>query len=158
MNIELKHKSGFYAAGIKVDTNNINESNPETALIPGLWQQFFSDNIESQIPNKTDLDSILGVYWNYEGDNEKSYSLMAGRAVSDLKDLSNELVGLKVPESDYLVFSDEGDMPQIIYSMWQDIWDYFSSNKQYQRNYSFDFECYSKDNTSKVDIYIAIRP
>ena len=157
MNIDKKHKSGFRAAGIKVETTSTNESNPDSSLIPGLWQQFFSDNIESQIPNKNDQDSILGVYWNYEGDNEKSYSLMAGREVSSLANISGELVGLEVPESDYLVFSEEGEMPQIIYSMWTAIWDYFSTNKQHQRKYSYDFECYSVDNTSRVDIYIAIK-
>lgn len=100
-------------------------------------------------------------YWvstgTIEGDNEKSYSLIAGREVSSLGNISGELVGLEVPKFDYLVFSDEGEMPQIIYSIWNAIWDYFSTNEQHQRKYNYNFECYSADNTSRVDIYIAIK-
>lgn len=157
MKIEKKHKESFCAAGIKVDTTAVNESSPDTALIPGLWQQFFSDNIESQIQDKAEESCILGIYWNYRDGNEKSYSMLAGREVSAIDNVSEELVGLEVPGSDYLVFSDEGEMPQIIYTMWKEIWDYFSSNPQDQRKFSYDFECYSTDNTAKVDIYIAIQ-
>lgn len=156
MQINKLHKKAFYVAGIRTQTTNTNESNPDTAIIPDLWQQFFSENIESQIPNKTEQTSILGVYWNYEGDSEKSYNLLTGREVSSLQAMPNELVGLEIPESDYLVFSDNGDMPQIIYSMWHYIWDYFSKSDQYQRQYSYDFECYSNDSDGKVDIYVAI--
>lgn len=157
MKIEKQYRSSFRAVGIKVDTTSINESSPDSALIPGLWQQFFSDNIESQIPNKIEESCILGVYWNYEGGSEKSYSVLAGLEVSSFENVPVELAALEIPDTDYLVFSDEGEMPQIIYTMWQAIWDYFSSNTQYQRKYSYDFECYSSGDTSKVDIYIAIK-
>lgn len=158
MQIDKIHKPGFCVAGIKVDTNSANEANPESALIPALWQQFFSENIESQIPDQTGETSVLGVYWNYEGDSEKSYSLLVGREVSSLNPVSGGLTALEIPDSDYLVFSDEGEMPEIIYSMWHYIWDYFSNTDRYQRQYSYDFECYSNDNDAKVDIYIAIKP
>lgn len=157
MKVQRIHKAGFCVAGIKIDTTGIRESNPDSALIPGLWQQYFSENIENQIPNQTERSSILGVYWNYESDSEKSYSLLAGREVSSLSNVPGTLTGLELPDSDYLVFSDEGEMPKIIYSMWHYIWDYFAKSDQYQRQYSYDFECYSNDSDVKVDIYIAIK-
>lgn len=157
MNIEKKHRSAFKVVGLGVETTNTREASPESALIPGLWQQFFSDNIDNQISNKTTNESILGVYWNYQGDQEKSYRLLAGREVSSLDNVPPGLTAIEVPESDYLVFSDQGEMPQIIYSMWQAIWDYFANNNIHQRQYSFDFECYSNDPASRVEIYVAIK-
>jgi len=157
MRIEKSHKAAFIVIGLKTNTTNANESNPETALIPGLWQQFFSENIESQIPNITDANTILGVYWDYEGENEKSYNLLAGREVSSLQDIPVEMTGIKVPESDYLVFSEEGDMPSVIYSLWDSVQGYFSENKNILRKYSYDFECYNTNNSSRVDIYISVK-
>ena len=129
MNIEENYKAAFKVIGLKIQTNNANESNPDTALIPAMWQQFFSESVDSQIPNKTEESSILGVYWNYDGDREKSYNLLAGREVASLQDIPKELVGIEVPESSYLVFSEEGEMPQVIFSLWNSIRNYFSENK-----------------------------
>ena len=156
MKIEKKHKSAFFVVGIKTETTNTKESDPETALIPGMWQQFFSENIESQILNKTEAGSILGVYWNYDGDTEKSFSMIAGREVSSLSEVPRTLVGIEVPESDYLVFSQEGEMPEVIYTLWESIRAYFYQNLEVKRKYSYDFESYNSDGSSSVNIYISI--
>jgi len=157
MKFEEQHKDAFLVVGLKIHTSNTKESNPESALIPGLWQQFFSENIESQIPNKSEDTSILGVYWNYEGDSEKSYCLLVGREVANLQTIPKELVGIEVPESDYLVFSAEGEMPNVIYSLWESIRQYFSENNLHQRKYGYDYECYRADNSSRVDIYVSVK-
>jgi len=142
--------------GIATETSNAIESNIETAKIPALWQQYFSDSIESQIPDVVESSPVLGVYWNYAGDGEKTYKLLAGRQVSQLGELPSALVGVEVPESDYLVFSDEGEMPKIIFSIWESVREYFLSTKQYRRKYTCDFESYETEGGTKVDIFIAI--
>ena len=158
MDIEQKTENALRVIGIKVDTSSSNESNPDTALIPGHWQQFFSENIQDRILNKTTNGNILGVYFNYDSDHQGAYSLIAGHEVSTLNDVPGDLVGVEIPQASYLVFSDEGEMPQVIYSMWQSIWNYFSENDQFQRQYNIDFERYSAENSSRIEIYVSVNP
>jgi len=156
MEIEFTHKADFKVVGINTVTTNVNESNPETAVIPGLWQQYFSENIENQITDKISDSPIIGLYYDYESTNERRYSLLVGNEVSRIEHMAAGLIGAEVPESDYLVFSDQGEMPAVIYSLWEFIRQYFSENKVYKRKYSYDFECYNLENTSKLSIYISV--
>lgn len=158
MNIEQKTKNALCVIGIKVDTSNSNESSPDTALIPGHWQQYFSENIQDRILNKTANGNILGVYFNYDSDHHGAYSLITGHEVSTLNDIPGDMVGVEIPQASYLVFTDEGEMPQVIYSMWQFIRNYFSENNQFHRQFGFDFERYNAENSSQIEIYISIIP
>jgi len=143
--------------GIKISTSKSNESNPETALIPALWQQYFSENIVEQIQNKLDESNPLGVYTEYDDEHRGHYSVMVGQEVSALENITDELVGLEIPAGRYLIFSEEGDMPAVIFSLWQKILNYFSDHKNCQRAFTTDFEFYSNDSSSKIEIYIAVK-
>lgn len=143
--------------GIKIFTSNANESNPETALIPSLWQRFFSENIAEQIQNKLDESNLLGVYTEYDDEHRGHYSVIVGQQVSALENISEEFVSLEILAGRYLIFSEAGDMPAVIFSLWQKIWDYFSDNKNHQRAFTTDFELYSNDSPSKIDIYVALK-
>ena len=144
-------------AGIKISTSNSNETNPETALIPGLWQQFFSENIAEQIQNRLDESNLFGVYTDYDDEHHGQYSVLAGQEVSTLSNVSEQLAGLEIPAGRYVVFSEEGDMPAVIYALWEKIWDYFSNNTDYARAFTTDFEFYNNDHPAKIEIYIAVK-
>jgi predicted transcriptional regulator YdeE len=157
MEIVEKFVAGKKIAGIKTSTSNTVESNPETACIPALWQRFFTENIEEQIPNKLTDGILLGVYTDYDNEQRGHYSLLAGREVSAIDALPGGLAAVDIPGGYYLVFAGEGDMPAVIYSTWQKIWEYFSSSSDYVRAFTTDFELYSDDNPGRIEIYIAIK-
>ena len=143
--------------GIKISTSNTNESNPEAALIPALWQQYFSENIGEQIKNKLSESKLLGVYTDYDDNHQGCYAVIAGNEVSTTQNISKDLVGLEIPAVRYLVFSEEGDMPSGIFSLWKKIWDYFSHEAKYRRAFTTDFELYNNDSPSRIEIYVAVK-
>ncbi|WP_455207318.1 GyrI-like domain-containing protein [Kaarinaea lacus] len=143
--------------GIKTATSNTLEADPQTARIPALWQRFFSESIDEQISNKLDEGILFGVYTGYDNEQRGHYSLIAGREVSAIDIVPEGLVSIVIPQGHYLVFSEAGEMPAVIYSVWQTIWQYFSDSVEYVREYTTDFELYSNDNSSRVEVYIAIK-
>ena len=142
--------------GISMRTRNSDEAVPDTARIPGLWQQFFSDNIEVNIPSKVDDGCLYGVYTHYDSDHKGEYTIYVGHEVQNLQSVPAGMNGIEIPAGKYLVFSQEGQMPGIVYTLWNNIWQFFAESKQYKRAYTLDFERYCKDNASKLDIFIAI--
>ena len=54
----------------------------------------------------------------------------------------------------YLVFQGVGPMPLAVIETWQRIWNYFTTNDEYQRRYLSDFEIYNAPD--EVTIYIGI--
>jgi predicted transcriptional regulator YdeE len=156
MEPKFARKGAFNLIGIEARTSNHLEMNPETAQIPGLWGRFFQQNISARILVKTDSESILGVYTNYESDYTAPYSLIVAREVENLDGIPDGMVGLRVPDQEYLVFAARGPMPQSLIAAWSTIWDYFSSSPDYERAYTADFEEHRADGT-EIDIYIAVK-
>ena len=156
MNIEEKNLGTIQVVGIKTVTSNANESNPDTAQIPALWQHFFSESIEEQIPYKQDNSQLLGVYTDYDNEHRGVYSIIAGHEVTTIERIPEGMVGISIPRSRYLVFSDEGKVPEVVYALWKSIWDYFNVSTKHHRLYTVDFERYFEGEGSKVEIYIAI--
>lgn len=139
-----------HIAGLSVRTNNANERHPETAKIAGLHQTFVQ-----QAKVKYEKGACLyGVYYQYESDHRGDFSVLVG-AEPDMLESNAELTKTLLPAGDYLVFSGEGEMPQVVIAVWEKIWRYFADDTcVHTRAYSVDFECYTSE--TKVDIYIAI--
>ena len=143
----------FLVAGLSVRTTNAEESNPATAKIGAHWQRFFAEGHHEQIPKTA--DKLLGVYTDYESDNMGEFSLITGFEVSSVEDLPDGIVGVQIPEQDYLVFHAEGEMPAIVIETWGRVMAHFETNKEYARAYTADFELYPNEN--EVEIHIAVR-
>lgn len=156
MEIQEKTVAAKKIVGIKTATSKAYESHADTAKIPALWQTFFSEDIEQQILNAVEQGTIFGVYTGYDSDHRGNYHVIVGNEVRAMDSIPDDMEIIDIPSGRYLVFSQRGEVPAIIYSMWEYIWDYFSNEGQYQRLYTTDFELYRKDDTSRVDIYIAI--
>jgi len=137
--------------GLSERTNNANETQPETAKIAGLHQSF-AQQIKVNYANGA---SLYGVYYNYESDYTGDFSILVGTEKETVR-TSTPLEGVTLPSGDYLRFSKEGEMPQMVIDAWGEIWQYFSDpDCPHQRAYTVDFEHYTSD--KKVDIYIAIK-
>ena len=136
--------------GISVRTNNANEKNQEMQKIAPLWEKYDVDNFYSKTLNKTNNTSFYGVYSNYESDVNGDYD--ASVAVEVTKSKNNAMV---IENKKYLVFTKQGELPEICTELWEEIWEYFANNSEYERAYTIDFEKYSKENL--IDIYISIK-
>jgi len=136
--------------GISVRTNNTNEKNQETHKIAPLWEKYDEDNIYSKTLNKANNTSFYGLYSNYESDVNGDYD--ATVAVEVTKTKNNAMV---IENKKYLVFTKQGELPEVCSELWEEIWDYFANNSEYERAYTIDFEKYSKENL--IDIYISIK-
>lgn len=157
MDIIEKSVATTKVIGIKTSTTNALETNHQSARIPELWQRFFSENIEEQIPNKVNDELLFGVYSDYDKERRGHYSIIAGTQVSTTDFVPDGFVATEIPQGDYLVFTEQGDMPAVIYTMWKAILEYFSQSTSHIRAFTTDFELYNNENPNKIEIYIAVK-
>jgi len=136
-------------SGISITTNNKNEMSEETEKIATLWEKYDKDNIYAKTFNKAHDTSFYGVYSNYVSDLNGDYDVTVGVEVTKPK---NAMI---IENEKYLLFTKEGELPDVAFLLWQEIWDYFANNTEYERDYKIDFEKYSKEN--EVEIYISIK-
>lgn len=134
--------------GISVTTNNKNEIEEETQKIAPLWEKYAEDSVYGNTLNKTNNTSIYGVYSNYTSDLNGDFDVTVGVEVSKPK---NAIV---VENQKYLMFTKQGELPDVAFEAWQEIWDFFENNNEYDRKYAVDFEKYSKEN--EIEIYISV--
>lgn len=150
MNHITEYQNEKFFIGLELRTNNDECS----MAMPAHKDRFFKENILSQIPNKIN-GNILALYTDYEGDYTKPYSWILGCEVSSLDQVPEGLVGKVIPESNYAVFTTQGEFPQGLIAVWQNIW-----KSGLQRLYTSDFEVYRSDfdpqQNPEVKVYIAI--
>ncbi len=133
--------------GLSIRTMNKNEMNQETAKIGDLWTSFSS----KVSPLLGEAEAIYGVYSSYDSDHSGEFNVTAA---SEKKVEATESVVIE--SGRYLVFSAQGEMPQVVIQAWTDIWNYFSDEKsEYERLYKTDFELY--DEPSRIKVYIGIK-
>ena len=145
--VRINNKTIF---GLSVRTNNKNEMNPSTGKIAPLVHQF--DN--AVVVNYLAGARVYGVYYDYESDSQGNYSVLVGADSVESSVVTLEEVTIQ--EGNYLVFSGSGQVPQIIFELWSQVWDYFSSEKcAHTRVYTTDFEFYRTQN--EIEIHIAIK-
>ena len=150
---KLEHVSAFTVKGIGVRTINTDESNPKTAKIPGLWADFFNDNIAASIPEQKPNSPVYGVYNDYESNVSGHYSITAGVGVIE-DDSPSDFHAVSILEGGYLVFTHAGTMPTVVIELWQHIWQFFKDETGYTRQYASDFEVYQDGDN--VSVYIGV--
>ncbi|MCX5773776.1 MAG: GyrI-like domain-containing protein [Fusobacteria bacterium] len=146
-------KADILVIGIQMRTSN------EKAMedIPKLWNTFFTENIQENIPNKVN-GNILAIYTDYEGDFTNPYTYILGCEVSSLMDIPKGMLEISIPSTRYEIFTAKGKMPDKIVEMWQHIW---SPKINAKRTYMTDFEVYGDKygcvENSEVEIYIGVK-
>ena len=141
---DLKSLTSFQVCGFQVRTKNTDEFNPETAKLPTLWQQFSTSDLAQDA-------SIFGVYSDYESDANGLYTVTAGIASNTIKP---ELGSITIQPGKYLVFKNRGPMPFAVIEAWKQVWHYFSTEPNYQRNFRSDFEAYL--GSDEIAIHIGV--
>jgi len=150
----VEHVSARTVVGMSLRTNNVRESNPETASIPTMWRNFFEYNVMAAIPKQIDPMTVYGVYYNYESDSMGDYDLLIGlQSAATEKPANLSLVTIK--EGEYLVFKVLEASPVGIKDTWAAIEGYFEQVGGYERAFTTDFEIYQGQ--SDISIYIAIK-
>ncbi|QLE84945.1 GyrI-like domain-containing protein [Shewanella sp. Scap07] len=135
--------------GHVVRTDNQLESQQPSQKIAPMWQGFMSQYGQSLYQKH----EVYGVYFDYESDHTGSYSALAGAASGVIE--GSELHPCAIAPGQYLKFTAQGKMPDVVVNLWQDVWQYFADAEcQYQRAFDTDFECYTS--ADSVDIYIGI--
>ena len=121
--------------------------------IPVHWQQFYSQAVIEQIPNKisSDVYAIYTKYTNEGVDNTGTYSCVIGTAVSSLENLPSHLTAIFLPASSYQVVSVARGHPELVSQAWQEIWQQDITT----RTFIADFERYQAD--GKIDILLGVR-
>lgn len=154
------HISAFQVTGLSVRTCNSDEADPGSARIGPLWDRFFSQSWERHLPPAGHDGRLYGVYSAYESDASGAFDVTAGVATAHSAGGSAGEGGgaqaqrVPVQAGQYLVFSGQGAMPQMVIDTWSEIWHYFANNPQVQRRFGTDFEAYS--GPDQVDIHIGI--
>lgn len=146
--MKLTEIDSFQVAGLSVRTTNAQEMQTGTAKIGALWGNFYAQLIPT-LP----ADAInYGVYSDYESDYTGEFKVLAG---SDALVENSDLDRCQIQAGKYLVFTQQGNMPQAVIDAWGAVWKYFSDvNCPHQRAYRSDFEKYI--GCDQVEIYIGV--
>ncbi len=157
--------------GTSVRTTNNAEISHDTAKLGRLWQKFYQNHV-SHLAQDAD---IYGIYHNYESDDlVGAFDVVASWKVEDEQQEgenvlsaesvlsaahSSDVVTVAIPAGKYLVFSEEGHMPNTVMNAWEKAWEYFHDRDcEHTRTYNVDFERYIGGNLEygQVELYIGI--
>jgi predicted transcriptional regulator YdeE len=147
--MKITYVKKLMISGIKTTTNNKNEMDEQSAKIAQLWDDYTTQNIHSKTFNKANNSAMYGVYSNYVSNDTDNYDVTVGVEVTKPK---NAII---IENEKYLVFTKQGELPDIIFALWQEIWEYFKNDNEYERKYTIDFEKYTKED--EVEIYISVK-
>ncbi|GAA4354921.1 hypothetical protein GCM10023165_46600 [Variovorax defluvii] len=148
MQPQLQRHDGFAIAGLTIRTTNQAERDTHSERMSELWTRFFDERVYAITPNRIDDMRLYGVYSAYESDAQGAFNLTTGVAVSGGHST------VEIQAGDYLVFSGQGQMPQMVQALWKSIWRYFEQHPAVRRSYRSDFEAYS--GPDQVAIHIGV--
>ncbi|MEA3352742.1 MAG: GyrI-like domain-containing protein [Campylobacterota bacterium] len=147
--MKTKYIKSLMISGISTTTNNENERSEENQKIAPLWEKYDTDKIYGKTFNKANNTALFAVYSNYTDGLNGDYEVTVGVEVSKPKN------AIAIENQKYLLFTKEGELPDVVTDTWEEIWSYFKNNSEYERAYKTDFEQYSKED--EIDIYISIK-
>jgi predicted transcriptional regulator YdeE len=145
MKYSLLSRAAFSVAGISARV-----SNDRPQAIGALWQQFYAQGIAAKISNKKS-ENIYSVYFDYESDHTKPYTMVIGCEVSEARSLPEGLVSTTVPAATYAVIAANGKQPDSVNAAWQ--WVYGSD---LARTYSGDFDLYVSSGPDAADLDVSL--
>ncbi len=148
MQPQLQRLDSFNVAGLTARTSNRDERDPEAARIGPLWKRFFDERIYEKTPHRVADMHLYSVYSSYEADVHGAFDITTGVAVADGP------TAVRIEGGDYLVFTGQGQMPEMVLAVWHAIWQYFETHPGIRRRYRSDFEAYS--GPEQVAIHIGV--
>lgn len=143
---------------IGISTRTTNNNGQSAKDIETLWEKFWGQEIQKQIPNKIG-DEIYAVYTDYETDFTGYYTTVVGLPVSSLQNIPEGFVGITIETAEYQKFVSKGKMPEAIFNTWLEIW----GNKELnlKRAYKADFTIHGKKyydgDNAEVETFISVK-
>lgn len=158
--------------GISIRTTNNAEISHDTAKLGRLWQKFHQNHV-NHLAQSAD---IYGIYHNYESDDlVGAFDVVASWKIEDEQTEgdnvlsaesilsaanSSDVATVTIPAGKYLVFTEEGHMPNTVMNAWEKAWEYFHDREcEHTRTFNVDFERYVEGNLEygQVELYIGIK-
>lgn len=149
-------------AGLQIRTTNQEES-AGAGKIGDLWQRYYQGGYPERTPNRKEPGAVLGVYSEYESDENGAYTLLVGVEIESDSKVPDDMALVTLPEATYAVFTTRmGPAAEVVTEAWGQIWEW-SRQPGNKRTFSGDFERYDAERCSdpnhvQVDLYIAIDP
>lgn len=144
----------FHVIGISIRTTN---ANGQSAIdIENLWNKFWNEKIQEQIPNKID-DEFYAVYTDYETDFTGPYTTIIGSAVSSLNNIPEGFVGMTIGAANYQKFISKGKMPEAVLATWMEIWQDKELPRAYQADFTVHGEKYFNGDQAEVETFISVK-
>jgi predicted transcriptional regulator YdeE len=145
----------FKLIGLKLSGKTKNENGQSGVDCGALWQEFEQKGITSLISNKVN-DSIYAVYYDYESDENGSFSYFIGCRVENETEVPETLDELIIPKQKYHIEIAKGQMTGCITDAWKRIW-----SSSLQRKFGYDFEIYDERShdweNAEIEIFISIK-
>ncbi|HZK31074.1 MAG TPA: GyrI-like domain-containing protein [Methanoregula sp.] len=149
----VKKIPGKIVMGVQRRTSNADGRSVKD--IPACWQDFFSLNMASKIPDRARTPAMFAVYSDYERDWTGEYSYLIGSEVTRADRIPDGLAVVRIPAQTYAVFTAAGHMPDAVLGVWASVW-----GTKLPRAYTFDFELYdarlTRPDKKEAEVYIAI--
>lgn len=98
---------------------------------------------------------VFEVYSGYESDANGLYTVTIGISDNNEPIIIPECACVTISTGNYHTFQGTGSMPSTVVETRKQIWSYFETESNYQRNFVSDLEEYS--GSDKVCIYIGIK-
>lgn len=127
MRVEVVDQPERWIVGVATRTCNADEMDPQRSRLGRLWQRAAPDG------------EMVAVLTDYESDRHGEYTEVVGRPITDLSDLPETLVAVRVPPVRYARVAGEGEGPAAIMDAWRQVW-LAEDGGELRRSYRTDFE------------------
>ena len=148
MNYEIVTLPEKKAAGITARTNN--HAPDMGSVIGGLWESFYAKGVYDSIPADR-RGCVLGIYSDYESDENGDYDMTAACEVADDTGLPENLRIRTIPAGRYAKFVVRGDVQQALVQFWMELW-----SMNLNRTFQADFEEYHGMTGEEAEIHVYI--
>jgi len=159
LNIALQ---GISLVGLKIRTNNRNETNQETSKIAKLIRQYREHNVAAHLLERKNPGTTYCVYTHYESDEQGDYTYFVGEEASTHASTHLDLSPLHIPGGVYAkLTTGPGSIPTLCINAWKHIWNMSETELGGKRNYHTDFEIYdaraANASHAVFDIYVGLQ-
>ena len=124
--MKKKYIKKLMISGLSVTTNYANETSEDNQKITNLWEEYETQDIFKKTHNKENSASIYGVYTNYVDQDKSDYDVTVGVEVTKPKNV------IIIENQKFLMFTKQGDVTEVVYTLWEEIWEYFKENTEYE--------------------------
>lgn len=159
MEYEVVDLKEMKVVGVTARTKNM--ASDMEQVIGNLWNTFYKDGIYASITDKVD-GKALGIYTDYECDEEGEYTAMVACQVANATGNSISNIGKQdgmevettekmIPAGKYAKFVLKGPLHQIVTAFWEKLW-----KMDLPRTFQADFEEYQNGDMENAEIHIYI--